>query len=175
MVFAFLDYQSRKSISTLQLLHSFIWQMALDHEKLQAPLILAHKQEYRRLNSDLVFIKDLFSRFLDLIPTMFIVIDGLDEILQLDRHQILRTMIEILQTKSNVKVLISSRPEDDISRVISKDAQPLRVHDRNNYDIDAYVNTRASSLVSDANIAESGMAQEISSLMKAIALKAKGE
>lgn len=149
--------------------------MTLDNENLQAPLILAHKQEYRRLNSDLSFVKDLFGRFLDSIPTMFIVIDGLDEILQPERRQILRTTLDILQMRSGVKVLISSRPEDDISNIISKDVQPLRVHDCNHYDIEAYVRSRAASLVSNASIAESGLEQEISNLMKEIAAKAEGD
>lgn len=175
MVFAFLNYQTRESVSTLQILHSFIWQMTLDHQKFQAPLILTHKQENRRLNSDLSFVKDLFSQLLDMIPIMFIVIDGLDEIPQVERLQLLRTILEILQAKTNVKVLISSRPEDDISRLISKETRPLRVHDCNARDIEAYVSSRASSLVSDASLSGSGLAQEISHLMKAIAAKSEGE
>lgn len=174
MVFAFLDYQFRESISTLQLLHSFTWQMALDKEGLQAPLILAYKQHYRRLKSDLGFVKDLFGHFLDSIPTVFIVIDGLDEILQAERLQLLRTILEILQAKSNVKVLISSRPEDDISNLISEEAKPIRVHDCNSHDIEGYVNSRASSLVSDARLVEPGLAQEISNQMKAIAARSEG-
>lgn len=174
MVFAFLDYQARESISTLQLLHSFIWQMILDHEKLQPPLILAHKQEYRRLVSDLGYVKDLFGRFLDSVPIMFIVIDGLDEILQEERRQILRIVLEVLQVKTNVKVLISSRPKNDISNIISKESQPLRVHDCNNHDIEAYVNSRAASLVSDDSVSESGLVQEISKWMKGIGAKAEG-
>lgn len=174
MVFSFLEYQSRESTSTLQLLHSFIWQMALDNEQLQGPLIMAHKRDYRRLNSDLEFVKELFCQFLDSVTTVFIVIDGLDEILQIDRLHLLRTISEILQTKSNVKVLISSRPEDDISKMISEDAQRIRVHDCNRHDIETYVNSRASSLVSDAGLSGSGLAQEISNLMKAVAAKAEG-
>ena len=173
-MFAFLDYQSRESISPLQLLQSFIWQLTGDHHELEAPLILAYKQQSRRLHSDLGFVKDLFTQFLDLKPTTFIVIDGLDEILQIDRLQFLRTMTEILQTNSNVKVLISSRPEDDNSTIILKDARPIRVHDCNKFDIEAYFHSQASSMVSDARIAESGLAQEISTLMKAIAAKSEG-
>lgn len=174
MVFAFLKYQSRENISTLQLLHSFIWQMALDNEQLQGLLISAHKREYRRLNSDLDFVKEVFCQFLDLMPTVFIVIDGLDEILQRERLQFLRTISEILQMKSNAKLLISSRPEDDMSRMISKESQPLRVHDCNKHDIKAYVIRRASSLVSDASFAEPEIAQEISNLMEPIAAKSEG-
>ncbi|KAJ0114753.1 hypothetical protein J7T55_004494 [Diaporthe amygdali] len=173
LVFAFLKYHSRESISALQLLHSFIWQIALDHKKLQSPLILAHQEDYRRLNSDLAFVQDLFSRFLDLMPTTFIVIDGLDEISQFERFQLLRIMFELLR-KNNVKVLVSSRPEDDISRMIPEEIRPLRVHDRNKHDIEAYVHSRASSLVSDSGYSESGLAQEIPSLMKAISVKAEG-
>lgn len=173
-VFAFLKYQSRESISTLQLLHSFIWQMALDNEHLQSPLVSAHKREYRRLNSDLNFVKEMFCQLLDLMPTVFIVIDGLDEILQSERLQLLRTMSELLQMKSNMKLLISSRPEDDISKIILKEAQPIRVHDCNKHDIQAYVNRRASSLVSDASFAEPDFAQEISNLMEPIAAKSEG-
>lgn len=175
MVFAFLDYHFRESVSTLQLLHSFIWQMTLDDEKLQAPLISAHKQEYRRLNSDLGFVKDLFGLFLDSVPIMFIVIDGLDEIPQVERGQILRILLEILQMRTNVRVLISSRPEDDILNIVSKEAQTLRVHDCNHLDVKAYVRSRAASLVSDASIAESGLAPEISNLMEKIGAKAEGE
>lgn len=172
-MFAFLKYQSRASISTLQLLHSFIWQMALDNEQLQSPLVSAHKREYRRLNSDLEFVKDIFCQMLDLMPTVFIVIDRLDEILPTERLQIFRTMSGILQMKSNMKLLISSRPEDDISKMLSEEAQPIRVHDCNKHDIKAYVNRRAS-LVSDASFAEPEMAQEISNLMELIAAKSEG-
>lgn len=174
MVFSFLEYQSRESTSTLQLLHSFIWQMVLDNEQLQGPLIMAHKRDYRRLNSDLDFVKELFCQFLDSASTVFILIDGLDEILQIDRLQLLRTISEILRSKSNVKILVSSRPEDDILRMISEDAQRIRVHDCNRHDIETYVDSRASSLVSNAGLSESGLAQEISSLMKAVAAKAEG-
>lgn len=173
-MFAFLKYQSRDSISTLQLLHSFIWQMALDNEELKGPLISAHKREYRRLNSDLDFVKEVFCQFLDSMPTVFIVIDGLDEILQRERLQLLQTITEILQMKSNTKLLISSRPEDDISRMITKEAQPIRVHDCNKHDIQAYVIRRASSLVLDASFAEPEIAQEISNLMEPIAAKSEG-
>lgn len=174
MVFAFLKYQSRESISTLQLLHSFIWQMALDNEQLQGALISAYKREYRRLSSDLDFVKEIFCHFLDSMSTVFIVIDGLDEILQIERLQLLRTMSEILRTKSNTKLLISSRPEDDISKMILKEAQPIRVHDCNKRDIQAYVNRRASSLVSNANFVEPDLAQQISDSMKPIAAKSEG-
>jgi hypothetical protein len=149
--------------------------MALDYDDLKTSLILAYKQQYRRLHSDLGFVKDLFSQFLDSMPTMFIVIDGLDEILQIDRLQFLRTMTEFLQAKENVKLLISSRPEDDISKIILKDVKPIRVHDCNKFDIEAYVNSQASSIVSDARIAESGLAHEISTLMEAIAAKSEGD
>lgn len=175
IVFAFLDYQSRESNSTLQLLHSFIWQMALDHDDLQATLILAYKQHYRRLQSDLGFVKDLFSHFLDSIPTVFIAIDGVDEMLQVERLQLLRTILEIFHAKSNVKVLISSRPEDDISNLILEESKPIRVQDCNSHDIEAYVNSRASSLVLDARLTELGVAQEISNQMKAIAARSKGK
>lgn len=174
MVFAFLDYQSRESISTLQLLHSFIWQMALDNDGLKAPLILTYKQHYRRLLSDLGFVKDLFSHFLDSVSTAFIAIDGLDEITQIERLRLLRTLLEILQAKSNVKILISSRPEDDISNLISEETEPIRVHECNSHDIETYVNSRASSLVSDARLTERGLAQEISNQMKAIAARSEG-
>lgn len=173
-VFAFLNYQCQESFSTLQLLHSFIWQMALDHKTLQAPLISAHQEDYRRFNSDIGFIKDLFSQFVDSIPTLFIVIDGLDEITPVERFQLLRIILEILKEKGNVKILISSRPEDDIARTIAQEAQPLRVHSCNGLDIEAYVDRRASCLVSDISLFDPSLAQEISSLMKAVAAKAEG-
>ncbi|KAL1870875.1 hypothetical protein Daus18300_004964 [Diaporthe australafricana] len=173
MVFAYLKYQSRENISTLQLLHSFIWQMALDHKELQSPLILAHHGEFRRLSSDEDFLKDLFSQFLGSLSTTFIIIDGLDEISQSERLQILRLTIEIMQ-KSNVKILISSRPEDDISRMLPEEVRSLRVHDFNTHDIEIYVNNRASSLVSDVGDFELDLALKISDLMGKIAVKAEG-
>lgn len=148
--------------------------MALDHDDLKTSLILAYKQRYRRLYSDVGFVKDLFSQYLDSMPTTFIVVDGLDEILQIDRLQFLRTMTEIFQAKINVKVLTSSRPEDGISKAILKNAQPIWVHDCNRFDIEAYVKTQASCIVSDARTAESGLVQEISTLMGAIAAKSEG-
>lgn len=149
--------------------------MALDYKKLQSPLILAHQEESRRFNSDLGFVKNLFNQFLDSVPTLFIVIDGLDEIFPSERLQMLRILMEVLGEKTNVKILISSRPEDDISRIISREAQPLRVHNCNNRDIEAYVDKRASSLVSDISLFDLSLAQEITSLMKAIAAKSEGD
>jgi len=175
LVFAFLNYQSRETTSTLQILHSFIWQMALDNKGLQAPLISAQQDNNRRFNSDLGFVKDIFGHFLDSLPTVYIIIDGLDEVMQVERRQLLGIMLELLREKSNVKILIASRPEADISGLLSKEAQTLRIHDCNADDVEAYVDGRVTSLVSGADIHDSGLEQEISELMKKISVKAHGK
>lgn len=173
LAFAFLSYRFREDLTALKVLHSIILQLVLGERHLQPILITAYDKNYRQLNSSVDFAKSLLRLILDGLPTTFILIDGLDEMLETERVLLLRVMLELVKDHNDLKVLFSSRPEDDISRFLARKVSPIRVHDGNKEDIEAYVDKRASAWLLDLPVSAS-VASEIRKLMGKVALHAEG-
>ena len=173
MAFAFLSYRFREDLTTLKVLHSLVIQLVLGQKRLQPILITAYDKNYRQLNSSVDFAKGLLRLVLDGLPMTFILLDGLDEMLETEGVLLLRVMLELVNDHDNLKVLFSSRPEDDISRFLARKVSPIQVHDGNAADIEAYVDTRASSWLLDLPVS-AAVASEIRVLMRKVALHAEG-
>ncbi|KAE9583427.1 hypothetical protein CGMCC3_g431 [Colletotrichum fructicola] len=114
----FLSYRFSQECTALKVLHSLIVQFILDETKLRQLLIAAHNDNYRKLKSSLDFVKDLLKEILDCLPSSFIVVDGVDEIEEDERRSLLKTMLALSKETQGLGVLISSRPEDDITRLV---------------------------------------------------------
>lgn len=83
--------------------------------------------------------KELFRNLVRDSGAFFVIIDGLDEIDLHQRGRLLETFEEILQTCDNVKLLLSSRPEQDIMQIHKSKAPSVRVQDNNLRDIENHV------------------------------------
>ncbi|KAL2680381.1 hypothetical protein Neosp_007979 [[Neocosmospora] mangrovei] len=155
-------------------------QFILDNKRLQHLMISAYNNHYRQLSSSIDFMKTLLKQTLDCLSKPFIVIDGLDEMDDRERAVLLQTMLEVLNQNKELSILFSSRPEDDIARLLlAQQTLSIRVHDANHLDIEAYVDGRASSFISElSELSElstsSAQPQMIRKLMQKVAINSQG-
>lgn len=174
IAFAFLTYRHRHDISALKILHSFIYQLVLDNRSLSPVLTSAHDEHYRELNSSVSFAKETFCKLISHQPATYIVVDGLDEIAMSERTLLVKTLLQMQIDVTNLKILFSSRPEDDLTRLLDTKAHSIRVHDHNSADLAHYVDQRAESFMMERPT-EPAIASEVHGLMKVIAAKAEGK
>ncbi|KAF2138225.1 uncharacterized protein K452DRAFT_90147 [Aplosporella prunicola CBS 121167] len=173
LAFAFLSYQARDEASTLKVLHSFIFQLAIEDQSLQPLVCFAHKNSPRELSSSVDFAQGLLKDLLKNLPATYIVIDGLDEILEVERIFLLDILLGLHIEHDNLNLLFSSRAEHDISRLLEPKAQPTRVQDRNSQDIQVYVEKRRDGWLRRLDI-DLEIANEVRLLMENIGERAKG-
>jgi hypothetical protein len=79
-----------------------------------------------------------------------------------------------LENCENVKLLISSRAEVDISKILGQRTEPIRIDHKNSQDIDSYVRARVNTWLSGLGF-DSATCSEIRDLVKPITGKSKGE
>lgn len=140
-VFAFLSYKDPK-ISLVKIYHSFIFQLLLESPHLQPVLSAEYRGNPRSISSDTGHVRSLLLDLLQAIDVTYIVLDGLDEIDQIERQLVLRELLKINRDSANTRLLLSSRIEPDIVRLLPTNVEKERVDDRNIDDIQAYVQIR---------------------------------
>ncbi|MCJ1385990.1 hypothetical protein MMC17_009115 [Xylographa soralifera] len=174
-VFVFMKYQDGETIRRIDVYHSFIFQLLFDHESLRPALQAAYKNNYRQLSSSVAFVLSLLRNMFECVKTMHIVIDGLDEINQAERYVLLRDLVDLCDTCSNVKLLLCSRKDSDISRLLRKKAKILVVDRQNTPDIECYVYNMTNEWIGTVNIDPlSSVEFEVWTLVKPIATKSEG-
>jgi hypothetical protein len=105
-------------------------------------------------------------------PT-YIVIDGMDEIDEIERCRLLKQLLDVCKTCQEVKVLITSRAEADIADLL-KDQVSIRVDRRNAGSIQTFVNQRTKEWFSKCNFLPEAQA-EIQGKLAPLASNAKGK
>jgi hypothetical protein len=91
-LFAFLSYKFSSSISALSIIHSLIFQLTSDDDDLQAILCQSASKELRR---ELKRAVELLTTLLTTAGPVFIVIDGIDEIDEIERRRLLQHLLEL--------------------------------------------------------------------------------
>ena len=104
-------------------------------------------------------------------PT-YIVIDGLDEIDEIERCRLLKRLLEMPETCHEMKILMSSRAEADIADLL-KDQNSVRVDSRNAGSIQTFVNRRIEEWFGKCNFLPEAQ-NEIHRLLAPLASNAKG-
>jgi len=173
LAFALLSYRSRYDDPPLRVLHSFIIQLATDNEILQPMVSLAYRDNSRQLSSSMDYVTNLLKEMLEMLPTTYFVVDGLDEILEAERRLVLETMLKLHDEHGNLNLLISGRPVQDVLKILSSNVKPIRVEDGNGQDIQAYVKQRSDRWLSSLDICPEDKV-DIGSLMGSIGKSAKG-
>ena len=158
-LFAFLSYKDSSSLSTISLLHTFIFQLVANDPDLR--LLLCNAFQSRR--------SDLKGG-----PT-YIVVDGLDEAGELERQMILQELLAILRDTDETKLLISSRLEEDIAKLLTDSAETIRVDHNNAGCIQAYITSRIQQWFNEKNDLDAEAHSEIRRLLAPLSAKAKGK
>ncbi|RSL44831.1 hypothetical protein CEP53_011049 [Fusarium sp. AF-6] len=138
-LFAFATHANNSSLSAFSILQSLLFQAAEDDKDFQT--LLVESQE-RELRGNTGYIVGLMKTFLATSGSTFIIIDGLDEMEECERQILLHRLTELSKECKDLRLLISSRSEDDISRRLEDKATTIRVNDRNSGSIQIYVDRR---------------------------------
>ena len=131
ILFVFLSFQHRESTNRIAVLHSLIFQLLYQHHHLRPALQKAFDSEFRDLQSFADYNQQLLTDLLQCIGVTYIVLDGLDEICERERPILLKGFLQMTYQCPELKVMISSREESDISGLLRTRAIPLRIGLRN--------------------------------------------
>ncbi|KAF5698369.1 NACHT domain-containing protein [Fusarium globosum] len=138
-LFAFISYKMRSSQSALSILHSLLFQAAEDDQSFQTRLLDSKERE---LQGNTSFVLDLLKTFLTTAGRTHIIIDGLDEMDEYERQILLKRFDELSEDCGDLRLLISSRAEDDIATALQDKVTAIRVDHRNSGSIQTYIDKR---------------------------------
>ena len=127
--FVFLDHDHNISSSTsaLTVVHSLIFQLAIQNDNLQDIVRQsAGSQLKNTLNVAVNIIKDV----LYCAGRVFLIIDGMDEIDEIERSRFLGSLLELSRDCHETRILVSSRQDVVISRLLQGSAMSIHVNQR---------------------------------------------
>lgn len=131
------------------------------------------ESEHKDLKSSMDVAATILTTLLAGAGPVYIVIDGLDEIDEIERYRLLTRLINLSANCSNMKVLVSSRAESDIERLLKKETS-IRIDRQNAGSIQAFVTQRAQEWFQERGFYPEAR-EEIEGLLASLASAAKGE
>ncbi|KAI1079677.1 hypothetical protein F5B20DRAFT_160940 [Whalleya microplaca] len=168
-LFAFLRYNA-PTRTALSVLHSFIFQLASEDENLQT-IICESSREY--MGSNIEVSLKILSDLLACAGSVFIIIDGLDEIHERERNLLLKHLMDVLGKFEELQICISSRPEVDLDTCLSYQAKTIQVNDRNAGSVHTFVKRWTQDWLQKYHVSLQATT-EIRRLLADLAWKAKG-
>lgn len=169
-LFAFLSYTFSSSISTLSILHSWIFQLAADDSNLQSIVCHSSGEKFR---CDVEVAQGIFRALIYSAGPVYVFVDGLDEIDGSTRCRILSILLELSTEINTLRVMISSRPEADITSLISERCSTVRVNEQNSGGIQSYISKRTLNWYEDRGFYPEAR-KEMESLLAPLAVKSQG-
>ena len=169
-LFAFLTHALKSTTTALSILHSLIFQLTHERDDLQEVLCQSSRED---LKWNIEMAIDLLARLLASAEPVYIVIDGLDEIDELERDKLLNQLLRLGETAKRTSLLISSRPEADITAILKTKAAIVRVDHRNSGSIQAFVTDSMQRWFTQRDFLPEAQA-EIEGLLAPLASKSKG-
>ncbi|RYP05157.1 hypothetical protein DL764_004011 [Monosporascus ibericus] len=139
-LFVFASHVYQDSTTALSIIQSLAFQLATECKDTRSLLVEAKQRE---LKSNTRYASDSLKNLLKCTGPTYIIVDGLDEIDHLERRILLQALVECIEECNDLEVLISSRAEDDIAKILEKKAKIIRAHTRNSDSIQDYVEYRS--------------------------------
>ncbi|RAH68765.1 NACHT domain protein [Aspergillus aculeatinus CBS 121060] len=168
--FAFLSHTYSSSTSALSVLHSLIFQLAGRNEDMQD--VLCHST-HDRIRSDVTVAVELLRVLLNCAGPAFLVVDGVDEIEELERGILLNQLLLLPEKCPETRVFISSRRESDIAAILEKISESIRIDKRNQEGIQAFISQQLGLMFESREFPPDVQAQ-IRQSMEPLASKANG-
>lgn len=170
-IYAFLSHTLASTTSALSVLHSFIFQLTRSNNDLETALCHSSRQV---LKSNLDCAAGVLKLLLGYAGPTCLIVDGLDEMETRERQRLLSELITMSKACDKMKVLICSRPESDIERVLG--AYPrLRVDRNNTNSIEVFVSHETSLWLSQRDHLIPEEQAEIEHLLVPVAERASGK
>lgn len=167
--FAFLTYEN-ESISALSIMHSLIFQLVGKDDELMSVVCESTCED---LKHDLAVAIELLISLIRHAGSFHLVVDGLDEISSVERERLVTGLLEVAEVCEGLRVVLSSRPEADLVRILDHTAIHIQVHEHNEGSISAYVTQRSQQMFNGLAVPKSGQI-EIIKLLAPVANRAKG-
>ena len=174
ILFAFLSFQHQETTTVVSVIHSLIFQLLYKHQHLRPALIKAYENDYTELQSYVEYNQQLLTDLLQCVEAPYIVIDGLDEIAEKERQFLLKRLLQISNQCPELKVLISSREDKDISTALHLKALSLPIRQNNAEDIKTYFDYRVKDWLDSLDI-EDDTYLSLENLVQSIPSKAEGQ
>jgi len=165
----FIFASHRVSSTARSILLSLLFQLALDERYVRSVLV---ELDERNLRSSMDYVSEHLTELLDGAGPTYIIIDGLDEVDPVERRILLHQLAK-LEKCPEVKVMVGSRPEDDIARILDSTFAPIRVDKNNLGSIQLYVNQRTRDWIESVGFDEDARDQ-LQHLLAPIAPNANG-
>lgn len=169
-LFVFVSNAQESSATAKAALQSLLFQLAWDDEDVQTVLTQAKEQA---LYGSTQYIVDMLKTSLGVVGATYIILDGLDEMETSERGVLLQQLTGLSEC-SELKILVSSRPEDDIANILDGKATSIRVEQGNAASIQSYVKKRTESWVCDPAFDEAAQ-KLVRRLVAPVADKANGK
>ncbi len=167
----FLSHVHAANTSAVSIFHSLIFQLARGTEDLQATLCQSSREN---LKSNLQSAVSLLKSLLDCAGVTFLIVDGVDEIEETQRRLLLEKLRDLSADCATARILICSREEDDIERILSPSSRKIRVDQQNSGSIQAFVSRQSSDWIAKNDFLPRERC-EIEALLAPVASKAAGE
>jgi hypothetical protein len=169
-LFAFLSYIFSSSISTLSILHSLIFQLTADDFNLQSIVCHSSGEGFRR---NLEVAQGVLKALLCSAGPVYISLDGLDEIDGSTRCRILTILLQLSTEIDTLRVMISCRPEADLTSILSEKCSTIRVNEQNGGGVQSYISQRTMSWYEERAFYPEAR-KEMETLLAPLATKSKG-
>ena len=125
------------------------------------------------LRHNISAVANLLKTLLDCAGPVYIIIDGVDEMDQIERGILLRQLLDISNGSKETKIFFSCREEADISRILTSKTFQIRVDHRNSGSIQCFVTNETHHWFESREFLP-GEVAEIERLLAPVAANAKG-
>ncbi|KAH4040807.1 hypothetical protein HBI56_015270 [Parastagonospora nodorum] len=169
-LFAFLTYTHSTNISALSILHSLVFQLSADNPTLQSILCQSSGENFRH---NIEAAKSVFKTVASSAGTLYITLDGLDEIEKAPRSKILESLLQFSSEIDGLRLLISCRAEGDITSTLKGKCSSIRIDEHNTEGIHTFITQHTSKWYNERDFCPE-VRKEIGSLLAPLADKAKG-
>ena len=145
VLYAFPTYNDTGGNTEAAIIRSLLYQLCRANQSL---IPAANKEHDDRHNRSLLLNTwgNLLEKFICSSEPVYIILDGLDECDEIERKQLLRTILGFLQNCSNLHILIASRKEVDIRQELGIECETLNVEEKNRTDIKRFVTREINDL-----------------------------
>ncbi|KAK2768084.1 nacht domain protein [Colletotrichum kahawae] len=149
VAFVFLTYENQELAGGIPVFHSLIFHL-LSKDCLARPIFFeAVKTHGRKLASDPECARKALMDILQNTVHPSVILDGLDEVNEERREWLLKSMLEILRECPKLKLLISSRREESMVRLLVNCSASIKVDAYNGEDIQEYAKIECEKWLDD--------------------------
>jgi len=178
VIYAFFDHSNQGIAKPLKFWQSMIFQM-ISHNRELCPVV--HEcfiKKYDALTTNAEYVEKLFGDLAVSSGAVHIVIDGIDEVEESTRVAFLESLHRVAESRDNLYLLLSSRPERDIEiKIQGSNFHALRADKHNSVDIENYVRNEGDVWTAELQDhgADPKSCQQIRTALGAVAKRANGE